>query len=286
MIIDIHTHAFPDKIAQAALRKMQGQCHTALFSDGTGKGLAESGKRAGTDLAVIQPVATNPEKVPHLNDWAIRLNQEARAEGLISFGAMHPACAAWEEELERLKAADVPGVKLHPPYAGIDIDDPRSIRILRKCGELGLAVLIHSGLDIGIPGSLAAVPEKIRRALDRTGPLRIIAAHMGGWKRWKEAGRLLPETGAYLDTYFSLGFLTPAEDGHPWRGDELRMLTEEEFCELAGRFGADRVLFGTDSPWADPGAEIRKIRNLPLKDGEKDLILGGNAAKLLRLQAR
>lgn len=282
MIIDVHTHTFPREIAQRALRKMQADCHTALFSDGTAEGLAGAEARAGTDLAWVQPVATNPEKVTHINDRAMTLNRGPLSGKLLSFGAMHPLCPAWEEELERLKAGGVPGIKLHPPYAGVDIDDPRSVRILRKCRDLDLIVLIHSGIDIGIPGSLASVPAKVRRALDQTGPVRMIAAHMGGWKRWEEAAELLAETGILLDTSFSLGTLTAAEDRHVRRQEDLRMLEEEAFCGMVSRFGPDRVLFGTDSPWADPAAEIRKIRRLPLSPEEKAMILGGNAAALLR----
>ena len=47
--------------------------------------------------------------------------------------------------------------------------------------------------------------------------------------------------------------------------------------------GAERVLFGTDSPWAEHKEQIARIENCPLSDEEKALILGGNAKKLLNL---
>ena len=280
-LIDIHTHALPPRIAPAAFHAMQGNCHTALFADGTEQGLREAERRAGVDLAVIQPVATNPVKVGHMNDHVIALNRDGVETGLISFGAMHPACAEWEAELERLKAEGVPGVKLHPPYAGIDIDDPRSVAILRKCRDLGLIVLIHSGWDIGIPGSEASLPVKIRRALDRTGPMRFIAAHMGGWDCWQEAMAYLPETGICLDTSFSLGVLTPAGDGYPWEESGLRLLGEEAFLGMIEAFGPDHILFGTDCPWADPEDQLKQLEQLRLSREERKMILGGNAARLL-----
>ncbi len=281
MIIDIHTHTLPPAIAPAAFRAMQNACHTALFTDGTESGLIAAKNRAGIGLAVVQPVATNPGKVSRINDHVIVVNQSELAGELLSFGAMHPACPAWERELERLKEAGVPGIKLHPPYADIDIDDPRYVAILRKCRDLGLIVLTHSGLDIGIPGSLASVPDKVRRALDQTGPMTFIAAHMGGWRRWEETMRLLSDTGIYLDTSFSLGVLTPADDGHDWEEKDLRMLTEDAFCEMIERFRPDHILFGTDCPWADPEREIRNIRALPLPASDLAMILGGNAERLL-----
>ena len=282
MIIDIHTHAFPRKIASNALISMQRCCHTALFSDGTEDGLTACERRAGVGLAVMQPVATNPDKVSHLNDFAIALNERTQGKNLISFGAMHPAYARWEQELERLKLSGAAGIKLHPPYEQIDIDDPKTIGILRKCRELDMIVLIHSGRDVGLPGATQALPAKVRRALDKAGPMKLIAAHMGGWGCWEAVGGLLADTGIYLDTAFSLGRMFPANDGYVWNENDLCLLNAQAFCGLVQQFGADRVLFGTDSPWASPEDEIGKIKALPLPQSEINLILGENAARLLR----
>ena len=85
------------------------------------------------------------------------------------------------------------------------------------------------------------------------------------------------------DTSFSLGPMTPAEDPYVWNPADLQRLTDAEFCDLVHRFGSDRVLFGTDSPWADPADELRKIRSLPLSGEEIDAICGLNAQRLLNL---
>lgn len=281
MIIDVHTHMFPQRIAPTALRTMQQNCHTALFADGTEETLMAGEQRAHVDWAIVQPVATNPEKVSHLNDSVLDINRRGRQTGILSFGAMHPACRFWEQELERLKLAGVVGIKLHPPYARVDIDDPRSIAILRRCRELNLIVLIHSGRDVGLPQATEALPVKIRHALDAVGPMKLIAAHMGGWGRWNEARELLSGTGTFFDTAFSLGTMTPAGDQHPWREEDLRLLSEEAFCGLVDAFGADHILFGTDSPWADPEQEILKISRLPLSREDISRILGENTQRLL-----
>lgn len=281
MIIDIHTHTFPEKIARPALQSMQQNCHTALFSDGTERGLIRAELRAKVDLAVVQPVATNPNKVSHLNDYVIAVNHRFQGRQILSFGAMHPACPYWDQEIERLKVAGVAGIKLHPPYEKVDIDDPRSISILRKCKELNLAVLIHSGRDVGLPNASDAAPIKIRHALDVVGSMKLIAAHMGGWGCWREARRILSDTGIFLDTAFSLGVMTPAEDHYKWNKDDLQLLNNDQFCELVQAFGADHVLFGTDSPWADPEPELEKIKGLPLHEEEIEMILGENARRLL-----
>lgn len=281
MRIDIHTHTFPEKIAAKALRSLQGNSHTALFSDGTPAGLRKNEQKAGIDLAVVQPVATYPEQVVSINSRVIETFRAEPPEGLLSFAAMHPSFAGWEKELERISASGLPGIKLHPAYEEVDMDHPLMIRILKKCRELGLIVLTHSGWDVGLPGHAEALPGKMRRALDAAGPVKLIAAHMAGWKCWEEAADLLSDTGIYLDTAFSLGRMTPAPDRHAWDPDDLQLLTDAAFCDLVRRFGSDHVLFGTDSPWADPSAEMDKIGSLPLSRGEIDAICGLNAQRLL-----
>ena len=281
MIVDFHTHTFPDPIAPAAVDKLMQASHTLPFSDGTADGLIKSRIRAGISRCVILPVATGARQVPHINDAAIRANESAESTGLYSLGAMHPDFEGWREELGRLAAAGIRGVKLHPPYQQADLDDPRYLRILTRAAELGLFVIIHAGLDVGLPGNRSATPEKIARALRQTGPIPFVCAHMGGWRCWEEAADLLAPLGVMIDTAFSLGTMTPSGDGHPWKEEELRMLDDEAFLRLVRCFGPDRVLFGTDSPWADQKTELDHLRSLPLAPDELSAILGGNAEKLM-----
>ena len=103
---------------------------------------------------------------------------------------------------------------------------------------------------------------------------------MGGWKCWDAVCELLADTEILLDTSFSLGVMTPNGDGYPWGETELDRLSEEAFCNMVHLFGADRILFGTDSPWEDQEDSVKRIRSLPLGNEELAAILGGNAKKL------
>jgi hypothetical protein len=95
--------------------------------------------------------------------------------------------------------------------------------------------------------------------VNAVGPMKLIAARMGGWACWDQASTLLSETGIYIDTAFSLGVMTPAADQHEWKKEDLQLLNDVAFCELVCAFGARHVLFGTDSPWAEPEKELSKI---------------------------
>ena len=276
-MIDFHTHTFPERIAAMAIAKLQQASHSQAFTDGTAAGLHTSMKRAGIDLSVVLPVATNPAKVRKMNDVSIAAN--AQAEGLHYFGCMHPDAEDWHEELGRIAQAGLKGIKLHPVYQDVDIDDARNLRILERAGELGLIVVMHAGDDIGFPGVKRCSPGMIRSALRQVGPVKLVCAHMGGWRNWQEVAEHLLDTSARLDTAFSLGAINPI-DGH-YSPHELPMLPDEDFLCLVRAFGAERILFGTDSPWDDQARAVAHINALPLTEWEKTAIFDGNARKLL-----
>ena len=163
----------------------------------------------------------------------------------------------------------------------MDFDDPRFLRILDAAGELGLIVTVHAGLDVGFPGETQAVPRKIRNALRAVGPLTLICAHMGGWRCWEEAAELLSDTGAYIDTSFSLGPMTPNGDGYYRTPEELALMDGAEFLSTVRAFGADRVLFGTDCPWGAQKDALARFLALPLSPPEREAILHGNAERLI-----
>lgn len=280
MIIDFHTHTFPENIAAVALQKMQGDCHSAAFTKGTETALRESMKEAKIDYSVVLPVVTNPLKASHINRVSIEENGK---DGLIFFGGIHPDTADYKEELENLAKNGIKGIKIHPVYQGANIDDIRYLRILSKAAELGLTVVTHAGDDIGFPGVYRCSPKMLYNALKQLKGIKLVAAHMGGWRRWDEVKEILSETDVYIDTAFSLGEITPIDDGY-YSPEELKMLTNSQFTEIVKIFGEDRILFGTDSPWDSQKKAIEEISSLSINQDEKDKIFYKNALRLLEIQ--
>lgn len=280
MVIDIHTHTFPDQMAQTAIHKLQSVSRTHAFSDGTNRGLADSMARAGVDRCVVLPVATNPRQVYHINDSAAKVNAAGLETGLYSFGCIHPDTPDYREELARAADLGLRGIKLHPAYQAAHIDDIRYLRILDRAAELGLIVLTHAGVDIGLPYPVYCTPEGVLRALDQVGPVTLILAHMGGWRQWDQVEALLPNSNVYLDTAFSYGKITPLE-GCAFPDEGRQMMEQAQFLRFVQKFGARRLLFGTDSPWGNQASDVAAIRALPLSEAEKQAILGGNAQQLL-----
>ena len=55
MVIDFHTHTFPEKIAGKAIAGMQANTHAAAFASGTVSGLGNSMADAGIAYSVVFP---------------------------------------------------------------------------------------------------------------------------------------------------------------------------------------------------------------------------------------
>ena len=282
MIIDAHTHIFPEKIAAAAVAKLAEAAHIRAWTEATEESLLASQKRAGIDLGIVLPVATAPGQVIKVNDRSARLNEKYRQHGIFSLGCIHPDLEGWHEELGRIRELGLRGIKLHPVYQQTDIDDIRFLRIIDRAAALGLVVVTHAGIDIGVEG-MHCSPAMCRHVTEEIGTFKFVLAHMGGWRNWDEVPRLLANTGVYLDTAFSAPAFDRADDGF-WSQEETKMLSAEEMVKMIRIFGAERILFGTDSPWSDQAQALSFIRNLPLTEEEKKAVLGENAARLFSLE--
>lgn len=275
MIIDFHTHTFPDKIAQRAIEKLEGFGNINACADGTAAGLLASMEKAGIDISVVLPVATAERQVVSINDGAIRSRESFSGKGIFSFGAMHPDFADWHAELARLAENGIPGFKLHPDYQGVYFDDRRIMDIVYRANELGLTVVTHAGVDIGIEPPVRATPDRVLRLVSEVKPERLVLAHMGGWQMWDRVASELVDTSVLVDTSFVLA-------PHFYRdGSEVRMLEEGEFLSLLRAFGPERVLFGTDSPWADQSVYVERLSRCGLSAEEQTAVMSGNACRIL-----
>ena len=280
MIIDFHTHTFPDKIAGSVIGKLQQLSRSRPFTDATNDGLRRSMEQAGIDLSILLPVMTNAGQVHKLNDLAARINERWQETGLLSFGGMHPDVENYKEALNHVTELGLKGIKIHPAYQGADFDDIRYLRIIDKASELGLIVLTHAGWDIGIPGHNYCDTKHIQRVMREVGPDRLVLAHMGGWQDWKAVGEDLAGLPLYFDASFSTGDIVPAP-GTTRTPEESHNMNREQFIHLVRKLGTDRILFATDCPWSDQAESLHFVRSCGFSEQELADILGNNARKLL-----
>ena len=128
MIIDIHTHTFPDKIAVQVSEQLGRQAHIIPHTHARNDELRASMRDSGIDISVILPVATHAGQVEKLNRFAASMNENTKENGLLYFGCIHPDYENYREELARLRASGIRGIKIHPVYQGVDLDDIRFCR--------------------------------------------------------------------------------------------------------------------------------------------------------------
>lgn len=264
MLIDFHTHCFPDEIAQKAVSKLSyASGGLKPHTNGTLSGLKESMEKSKTDISVTLSIATNAEQQKNVNDFAALLNNE---EGIVAFGSVYPRADDALYELERIKTLGLKGVKFHPDYQHFSVDDEKLKPIYKKISELGLITVFHAGVDYGFPPPYGGTPEKMERAL-MWFDSPVIASHWGGLGSGEEVLKRLAGKDMYFDTSFGYG-------------------TIPKFYaqKIAEKHGVDRILFGTDTPWHTAKMEMRLINSLGFSEMELEKIKFKNALNLLKIK--
>ena len=264
MIIDFHTHCFPDPLAPRAVRAL-AEKSGIMFppGDGTVTSLKSSMDACGVDVSVVLGIATNPHQQRKVNDFAISLLGDKR---LVPFGSVHPDSPDALQELERLAAAGIKGIKFHPEYQSFFVDEKRMLPIYEKAAELGLITVFHAGLDLGYRPPFHCTPLRLRNALPAFSGAPVAAAHWGGVDEVYNTLRYLCGTDIYLDTSYSYGAVSPLIA-----------------ADIISAHSADRVLMGTDFPWMNADMSLAFLDCCGINAEQKEKITGGNARRLLGL---
>ena len=260
-IIDIHTHIYPDEIAQKAtdsVKKFYGIGDESM--NGTESLLLSRGAVAGIDQYVILPVAIRPDRVQTINNFILEKAKEKAC--YIPFGTVHAAMDGLTNEIERLISAGVKGIKLHPDSQGFSIDDPRlypMYEIIRG----RIPIMLH----MGDKRYNYSHPIKLRKILDMFPGLDSIAAHFGGYSMYETAREMLYDTNCVMDISSSMMFMEP---GVP-----------EHYINI---YGAERMAYGSDYPMFDPVQEVQHFMRLDLTDDQREQMAHKTAERILNLK--
>lgn len=256
-IIDVHNHIYPEKIARKASEAI-GTFYggEAMFHEGTGDELAASLKRAGIGKAIICSAATTPSQVESIDSF---IASECRKHPeFIGFGTMHIDYEGIDDEIKRMKALGLRGVKLHPDFQKFFIDDFRALPMYRSMRDNGMILLCHMGDDqrpYSQPHRMAAVLEQIP-------DLKVIAAHFGGYRVWEEALTAYKPGTCYFDISSS-----------------LRFIDKETVYKFFDRYGIENFFWGTDFPMWDHEKELEYFLSLGLSREQNQMILYDNFEK-------
>ncbi len=213
-------------------------------------------KLRGISLCVMSTFYT------YLNS-VVKAMVELRPDLFIGFCNVDPhADDAHLQLLGHVKLDGFKGLKLHPLHQGFRPQDVPEI--WRVASKLGIPVLVHSG-KIWRSDPDYADPSHFYDVLDTYQGFTLVLAHMGG-NYVEDAVRLAKKfDNVYLETSGA---------------------SKRRIVYALERIGCERIVYGSDSPFipmGDPVKEIDKIRELPVREWEKQRILGGNAAEILGL---
>lgn len=268
VIIDSHTHIFPDRVAGKALYKVISNMNGRLkaFTDGTMEGLLASMDDAGIDISVVLPVATSPGQGSGILQWIRKIPPSPR---LIFFGSVHPEDPDYRDQIREMADFGLQGLKFHPGYQNFPVDSKAARAVYEEALKQNLALYFHSGYDPSLPGCDHTSVERFAALLKDFPGTRIVLAHGGGYGEWDKVYDLLCDKECYFDIAFVL-------EGMKKSKRAMDLFREKE----------DYFLFGTDSPWRDQRKYADLIRGSgDLTPEQKEKLFSANVKKLIRFES-
>lgn len=262
MVIDFHVHCFPDELAFRAVKELAERADILPRVEGTVRDIKRSMERAGVDYSVVLSIATKLSQTKKVNDWTAAIQDDS----IIGFGSIHPDYEKWKDEIRRIKDLGIKGIKFHPDYQLFFVDEERMMPVYEFIFEMGLMIIFHAGIDIGLPKPYHCTPDRLLKLVKAFPGGKFIAAHMGGFSYWEDVEKYLVGEEIFLDTSYSIG-----------------VMSETQAKRIILNHGYQKILFATDSPWREQKEEILKIKALHLGSEIEEAILGSNAQTLLGL---
>ena len=269
MIIDFHTHIFPDKIASATINALAINSGSKPYTDGTVDGMIKALNRANADIAIALPVLTKATQFESVLNFACSVNEQFKnsQRKIISFAGMHPDCDDIDGKMQRIKNLGIKGIKIHPDYQNTYIDNPRYIDIIKCAKKYDLIVVTHSGIDDGYVGHpVRCTVDRALKVIMQVDYDKFVLAHFGAHKLWEEVIDKLCGKNVLIDTAFT-----------------LHEIDKELFINIVNKHGSDKILFATDCPWRDIKDDAEILSSYGLDKNDLDNIFYKNALKLLNL---
>ena len=256
MIIDIHAHIYPDKIASKAVQAIGTFYQIPMIGGGTKQTLLHNAREAGINITCVSSVATVKEQVKTINRYI--LSEITGNPELRGFITLHPdqSPAEIESEISFAKQNGFLGIKLHPDFQRFRIDGPQAEEIFKRAENF--RVLLHTGdkrYDFSSPPQLIKTAKKHKS-------VQFHASHFGGYSEWEKLDGYIDTPNVCFDTSSSLAFLSV---------DTARGLIQ--------KFGADRFMFGSDFPMWNQKQELLRLFSLKLSQNDLDMILYSTAEK-------
>ncbi len=267
-VFDIHTHTYPEAIADKACINLGKFYNFVCEGKGTYTHLESQAKENNVCGYLLFSVATNAHQVEKVNTSIAALAEMSRSHGFksVGFAGMHQDYPDFDGEIERCVSLGLQGVKIHPDIQGVDINDKRLLPLYDILQSRNLPVYLHMGDNR--PEYQFSATEKLLDVLNNFPGLRAVAAHLGGYSVWESAVPLLAgRENIMYDTSSAL-----------WA------ISSEYAGKIINKLGAENVMFGTDYPVKNTREELDRFFAIKLSEKEREDILWNNAIRFLGIE--
>ncbi|MFC1847736.1 amidohydrolase family protein [Chloroflexota bacterium] len=278
-IIDFHTHIFPPAMKEDRdSYSGRDPCFDILYADpkakiATADDLIENMDREGIDISVVLNIGWSDHELCLETNGYIMDAIARYPDRLVGFCSVQPLAGAKALfELERCLQGGMKGIgELRCDTQGFDLGDRAVMEpIAQMLMEHNLVFLTHSSEPVGhmYPGKGRITPDVIYRFIQNFPDLRIVCAHWGGGLPFYA---LMPEVARELSNVYFDTAATPF------------LYRDTIFENVIDIIGADKILLGSDYPLITQSRIIETIHSLNLSQEDKNMILGGNAQRILSL---
>ncbi len=279
MIIDVHTHIFPDEIINNREKFFNGEPEfTSIYKNSNAKmvtyeEMLNMMNEQGIDKSVIFGFPWNNIEFAKLNNDFVIEAVKKYPDRFIGLCCLNPLTSEAEEEVKRCFLNGLKGVGEIAFYHS-DITEEISEKlnkIMRLCSEVDFPFLIHTNEPVGheYPGKADMKLKNIYNFVKKYPENKIILAHMGGGiffytSMKKEVTEVLKNV--YYDTA------------------AVPFLYKNDIYKIAAEFaGEDKILFGSDYPLINPRRYFRDMDEANISEELKLKIKGENAKNLFNV---
>lgn len=266
-VFDIHTHTYPEAIAEKACVSLGKFYDLPVPGEGTYAHLESQASANNVGGYLLFSVCTNAHQVEKVNSSIASLAELSRSHGFktVGFAGMHQDFPDFEGEVERAIGLGLRGVKIHPDIQGVDINDERLFPLYEILQAKNLPVYMHMGDNR--PQYQFSRADKLVKVLEMFPRLEVVAAHLGGYLAWDAAVELLAgRENVWYDTSSALWVLSPSQAD-----------------AVISKLGYENIMFGTDYPISNTKEELERFFKLSLTDSQREDILWNNAMRFLKL---
>lgn len=203
---------------------------------------------------------------------------------LVGFGTVDFDANDLKDQVKKIKALGLYGIKIHPAAQELKIDAPQLFEVYEEAEKQGLFISFHTGLHWHrIADYQMLLFDEVAYNFPK---LRFSMEHMGGYSFFKEALLIMNNNsrGEIQNTFAGWTSISMETDAMGNERAGAWSLTDEQLCTLIHQTGHERSIFGLDFPYKNieyTKKAIERIKNLPITEEAKRGILGENLRREL-----